>query len=179
MQATDGGYLTNRSILTFSEDGSTGRYRAPVVIDPHQVVATSVEWGIKGTSDLSGPEKEQLLGTLRQELTSQLGALSAVPNGRPVLLRAAITRVEVVSPGLNTLATVLLIGPLDRGGAAVEVELLDAQTRSTLASYSTAYYAPLSEFKARFSRLAPAELAVKNAANAFAQLAQNSASVRQ
>lgn len=178
MQATDSGYLTQRSNLTFNEDGSTGRYRAATAIDPRQIVTTTVEWVVKGSNDIVAQEKDQLLNTLRQELSSQLSALPVVSNGRPVILRAAITRVEVVSPSLNTLATVLLIGPLDRGGAAVELELLDAETRMPLVSMATAYYAPLEELKARFSRLAPAELALKNAVGEFVKLVPTPASPR-
>jgi hypothetical protein len=169
MQATNSGYLKDRSAMVFSEDASTGRFRAPVEINPHQIVSTTVEWGSKGNDELTESERKQLLFLLRQELSNQLRGLPVAQSGRPLILRAAITRAEVVSPGLNTLLTALLIGPLDRGGAAVELELLDAQTQRPVASLATAYYAPLSEFTARFSRLEPAELAVKRAAREFAQ----------
>ncbi len=174
MKATDSGYLSQRNNLAFTEDGGAGRYRAQEPIDTHQIRNTTVEWVAKGSSDLSAPEKDQLLGTLRDELSSQLGALPAVSSGKAVILRAAITRAEVVSPTLNAVSTLLLFAPLDRGGAAVEMELLDAQTRLPLASLSTAYYPPLSEFKARFSRLSPANLALKNAVTEFAKLVQTS-----
>lgn len=174
MQATQTGHLTDRSQLNFNADGSTGQYRATIPINPHQIVSTTVDWVTQGSSDLTESEKTQLLASLSQALSTQLAALPPVAHGRPVMLRAAITRVEVVSPGLNTLATVLLIGPLDRGGAAVELELLDAQTRLPLASMATATFTPLSEFKARFSRLAPAELALNNAASEFAKLVRGS-----
>lgn len=170
MKATDSGYLSNRSNLTFSQDGSTGKYRAPVAIDPRQIVSSTVEWFTKTPVDLDAAEKEQLLLVLSSGLNKKLGELPAVSNGRAVVLRAAITRVEVVSPRLNTLATVALIGPVDRGGAAVEIELLDAQTRMPLASFAKAHYAPMSEFRARFSRLAPAEISIKKAAEEFSQL---------
>jgi hypothetical protein len=65
---------------------------------------------------------------------------------------------------------VLLTVPLDRGGAAVEIEVLDAETRQPLASMAHAHFAPLSEFKARFSALAPAELALNAAAVELAKL---------
>jgi hypothetical protein len=48
--------------------------------------------------------------------------------------------------------------------------LQDAKTRQPLASMAYAYFAPLSEFKARFSRLAPAELALNAAAVELAKL---------
>jgi hypothetical protein len=73
--------------------------------------------------------------------------------------------------------TLLLIGPLDRGGAAVEIEAIDPQTGRQLAALRLGYFAPLSELKARFSKLAPAELAVRKAAADFAALLKPSASV--
>jgi hypothetical protein len=93
--------------------------------------------------------------------------------GHPVVIRAVITRVESVSPVLNVVSAVLLTVPLDRGGAAVEIEVLDADTRQPLASMAHAYYAPMSEFKARFSALATAELALNAAAVELAKLLRN------
>ena len=111
-----------------------------------------------------------LIAQLRRELQQQVQALPASPQGRPAQIRAAVTRLETVSPGLNTLGTLLLIGPLDRGGAAVEIEAVDPQTGRQLAALRLGYFAPLSELKARFSKLAPAEIAVRKAAADFAAL---------
>ncbi|TXT38056.1 MAG: hypothetical protein FD135_3147 [Comamonadaceae bacterium] len=173
MPATDTGFLSNRSALTASEDGRRASYRAVLSIDPHNIVATTVQWGAPEAAGFSAVEKDQLAATLREALLGQLHALPKVSRGRAVVLRAAVTRVEAVSPALNAVATVLLIGPLDRGGAAVEVEVLDAQTGQPLASYAATHYAPLSEFAARFTRLAPAELALKKLAGEFVQLVHN------
>jgi hypothetical protein len=65
---------------------------------------------------------------------------------------------------------VLLFGPLDRGGAAVEIEAVDPQTGRQLAAMTQGYFAPLSELKARFSKLAPAEIALRKAAADFVPL---------
>jgi hypothetical protein len=78
-----------------------------------------------------------------------------------------------VSPALNVVTAVLLTVPLDRGGAAVEIEVLDAETRQPLASMAHAHFAPMSEFKARFSAMAPAELALNAAAVELAKLLRN------
>jgi hypothetical protein len=43
MQATDSGYLKNRSAMTRSPDGSTASFRSGTLVDPHQVRALSVE----------------------------------------------------------------------------------------------------------------------------------------
>jgi hypothetical protein len=91
------------------------------------------------------------------------------------VLRAAITRIETVSPALNTLSALVLVVPLDRGGAAVEIEAVDPQTGRQLAALTQGYFAPLTELKARFSKLAPAEIAVRKAAADFAALLQPAA----
>jgi hypothetical protein len=52
-----------------------------------------------------------LLALLRSELQQRLQALPAQPLGRPAVLRAAITRVETVSPLLNTLSSLVLTIP--------------------------------------------------------------------
>ena len=170
MQATDTGFLKNRSAMTTSQDGSTRYYRSATPVDPHQVRALSVEWATAADAGFSSIEKAQLLSTLESAISRETEALPPIVDGYPVVIRAVITRVESVSPVLNVVAAVLLTVPLDRGGAAVEIEVLDAETRQPLASMAHAHFAPLSEFKARFSRLAPAELALNAAALEFAKL---------
>lgn len=170
MPATDTGFLHDRAAMTESKDGSVARYRSATLIDPHQVRAISAEWASPQDADFSSTDKAQLLAALKAAIAQETQALPKVSEGRPVVIRAAITRVESVSPALNTIATVMLIGPFDRGGAAVEIEVLDAETRQPLASLAHGHFAPLSAFKARFSRLAPAELALQVAAANLATL---------
>jgi hypothetical protein len=170
MQATDTGFLKNRSEMTTSPDGGTASYRSATPIDPHQVRTLTVEWDIPKDNGFSELEKTRLLSTLEAAISRETAALPNMVGGHPVIIRAVITRAETVSPALNVVAAVLLTVPVDRGGAAVEIEVLDAQTRQPVASMAHAYFAPLSEFKARFSRLAPAELALNNAAVELAKL---------
>ena len=137
-------------------------------VDPRQVQIQEVAWLVPDTPELTAQDRDQLRASLRAQLQQQLAALPVpAQSGRPLLLRAAITRVDTVNPALNTALTVLLIGPLDRGGAAVQLELLDAQTHQPLASYSKGLYAPITDIKARFDRLAPAHWALQQAAQAF------------
>ena len=110
------------------------------------------------------------MSTLEAAISRETEAMPQNVGGRPVIIRAVITRVESVSPVLNLVSAVLLTVPVDRGGAAVEIEVLDADTRQPLASMAHAYFAPLSEFTARFSTLAPAELALNAAAVELAKL---------
>jgi hypothetical protein len=170
MQATDTGFLKNRSEMATSQDGSTAVYRSPTPVDPHQVRSLSVEWAMPIDAGFSATEKTRLMSTLEAAISRETEAMPPNAAGRPVVIRAVITRVESVSPVLNVVTAVLLTVPLDRGGAAVEIEVLDADTRQPLASMAHAYFAPLSEFKARFSALAPAELALNAAAVELAKL---------
>jgi hypothetical protein len=170
MQATDSGFLKNRSEMATSQDGGSAHYRSQTPVDPHQVRSLSVEWDTPGDAGLSAADKARLVSTLEAAISRETGALPPNAGGRPVVIRAVITRVESVSPALNVITAAFLTVPLDRGGAAVEIEVLDADTRQPLASMAHAYFAPLSEFKARFSALAPAELALNAAAVDLAKL---------
>jgi hypothetical protein len=170
MQATDTGFLQNRSELTRSQDGSTASFRSSTPVDPHQLLSISVAWSLPNDTVFSAAERTRLLVTLEAAISSEADALPRRVGGRPVIIRAVITRVESVSPALNVLTAVFLTVPIDRGGAAVEIQVLDAETLQPLASMAHAYLAPISEFKARFSALAPAELALHAAAVELAKL---------
>jgi hypothetical protein len=170
MQATDTGFLKNRGEMTTSKDGSTAYYRAPTPVDPHQVRSISVEWGVPVDAAVPETERVQLISTLNAAISRETKALPQSVGGHPVVIRAVITRVETVNPALNVLTSVLLTVPLDRGGAAVEIQVLDADTLQPLASMAHAYFVPITEFKARFSALAPAELALNAAAVELAKL---------
>ncbi len=170
MQATDTGFLTNRSDMTTSQDGSTATFRSPTPVDPHQVRALSVDWAMPAGAAIPEAERARLIATLEAAISRETEALPQSAGGRPVVIRAVITRVESVSPVLNVLTAVFLTVPLDRGGAAVEIQVLDAETLQPLASMAHAYFAPIAEFRARFSALAPAELALNAAAIELAKL---------
>ena len=170
MQATDTGFLKNRSDMTTSQDGSTSTFRSPTAVDPHQVRALSVEWAMPAGAAIPEAERARLIATLEAAISRETEALPQSAGGRPVVIRAVITRVESVSPVLNVLTAVFLTVPLDRGGAAVEIQVLDAETLQPLASMAHAYFAPMAEFRARFSALAPAELALNAAAIELANL---------
>lgn len=170
MQATDTGFLKNRSEMTTSKDGSTAYYRSSTPVDPHQVRSISVEWATPTDGVVPEVERARLISTLEAAISRETKALPKSVGGHPVVIRAVITRVESVSPALNVLTSVFLTMPLDRGGAAVEIQVLDADTLKPLASMAHAYFAPISEFKARFSALAPAELALNTAASELAKL---------
>jgi len=170
MQATDTGFLKNRSEMTTSKDGSTAYYRSPTPVDPHQVRSISVEWATPTDGVVPETERARLISTLEAAISRETKALPKRAGGHPVVIRAVITRVESVNPVLNVLTSVFLTVPLDRGGAAVEIQVLDADTLQPIASMAHAYFVPITEFKARFSALAPAELALNAAASVLAKL---------
>ena len=170
MQATDSGFLKNRGEMTTSQDGSTATFRSPTPVDPHQVHSLSVKWAIPIDEAIPEAERARLIATLKAAISRETEALPQSAGGRPVFIRAVITRVESVSPVLNVLTAIFLTVPLDRGGAAVEIQVLDAETLRPLASMAHAYFAPIAEFRARFSALAPAELALNAAAIELAKL---------
>ncbi len=170
MQATDTGFLKNRSEMTISKDGSTAVYRSRTPVDPHQVRSISVEWDTPIDAGVPENERARLISALKSAISREAEALPRTVGGHPVVIRAVITRVESVNPVLNVLTSVLLTVPIDRGGAAVEIQVLDAETLQPLASMAHAYFVPITEFKARFSALAPAELALNAAAVELAKL---------
>lgn len=170
MQATDTGFLKNRSEMTTSKNGSTAYYRSPTPVDPHQVRSISVEWATPVEATVPETERVRLISTLKAAISREAEALPQSVGGHPVVIRAVITRVESVNPALNVLTSIFLTVPLDRGGAAVEIQVLDADTLQPIASMAHAYFVPITEFKARFSALAPAELALNAAASELAKL---------
>lgn len=172
MPSAQSGFLSDYTALAGASDDSSASRASADPIDPARVSVDAVSWRVTSSVDISSDEREALLTQLRAELQRQLRALPAQPQGRAAVLRAAITRIETVSPALNTLSALLLIVPLDRGGAAVEIEAVDPQTGRQLAALTQGYFAPMSELKARFSKLAPTEIAVRKAAADFMPLLQ-------
>lgn len=172
MPSAQSGFLSDYTALASASDESSASRASAVPIDPARVSVEAVTWRVPSSVDISTDEREALLAQLRTELQRQVRALPAQPQGRPAVLRAAITRIEIVSPALNALSALLLIVPLDRGGAAVEIEAVDPQTGRQLAALTQGYFAPMSDLKARFSKLAPAEIAVRKAAADFVPLLQ-------
>jgi hypothetical protein len=164
-------FLTSYAGLTGDDGTASDRLHASVDIDPTRIVLGDFSWRAAG-SDFPVAEQEQLLTVLRQSVQQQIAQLPASPGGRPAVLRAAITRVATVSPTLNAVSTLLIIVPIDRGGAAVEIEAFDPDTGTQLAALRLGYYAPLSDLKARFRKFAPAEIALKKAAAEFVPLLQ-------
>jgi len=170
MPSSQSGFLSGYGELKSNEAGGPKTKWATAAIDPAQARIGEIKWMVPARADISSDEQSALITVFRDELQVQLARLPAVPEGRPVVLRAAITRVETVSPALNALSTALLVVPFDRGGAATEIEAVDAETGKHIAAIELGYFAPLSDFFARFNKLAPAEIALRKAAGDFGQI---------
>ena len=172
LPTTHSGFLSDYTALAGGADAAAASRAAADRIDPARVTVDAVTWRVTGSADISNEERAALLTLLRTELQQRLQALPAQPQGRPAVLRAAITRVETVSPLLNTLSSLVLTIPLERGGAAMEIEAVDPQTGRQLAVLTPGWRAPVTELMVRFSKLAAAEVAIRKAAADFVLLLQ-------
>ena len=76
------------------------------------------------------------------------------------------------SPLPNSLSSLVLTIPLERGGAAMEIEAVDPQTGRQLAAMTPRWRAPVTERMVRLSKLAAAEIAIGKAAADFVLLLQ-------
>jgi hypothetical protein len=174
------GFLSDYTALAVAPDAAAASRASADRIDPARVTVDAVAWRVPVgahisadiSTDITTAEREALLALLRSELQQRVQAMPAQPLGRPAVLRAAITRVETVSPLLNTLSSLLLTIPLERGGAAMEIEAVDPQTGRQLAALTPGWRAPVTELMVRFSKLAAAEVAIRKAAADFVLLLQ-------
>ncbi len=170
MKAEQTTFLSSYAGLITGADEGQEILRAHSGIDPARVQLGEVIMQPGVGVALSPEERSQLTALLRQQLQQRVQEMPKNPSGQAVVLRAAITKVETVSPGLNTVGTLLLIGPLDRGGAAFEIEAVDPVNGKQLAAMKLGHYSPLSDLRARFSRLEPTEIAIRKAAKDFVVL---------
>jgi hypothetical protein len=170
MKAEQTSFLSSYAGLSQGADEGQATRRAHTGIDPSRVQLGEVIMQPGVGVALSSEERNQLAALLRQQLQQRVQEMPKNPAGQAAVLRAAITKVETVSPGLNTVGTLLLIGPLDRGGAAFEIEAVDPVNGTQLAAMKLGNYAPISDLRARFSKLEPTEIAVRKAAKDFVAL---------
>lgn len=127
-----------------------------------------VSWLVQDENNINDEERISLIRHLETKLQHAFDTEQLNPYKASVQVRAAITRIETVSPTLNWLSTLLLFVPLDRGGAAVEFEAIDIKTKTSIIQMSFAEWTPLAKLKAHYNSFAPAELALASAAKKFA-----------
>jgi hypothetical protein len=139
-----------------------------------------VEWAVPAGADgdVSGDEREILRAAKEAALrappagTPQIGspaAATAVPPGSPYRVRARVTETWRPYRLLNVLI-VALPGPgapfVTQGGAAVEIEVLDAEG-AAVAGFECRGYAGVTRFFGAFARIAHARGALEDCAGAF------------
>jgi hypothetical protein len=81
--------------------------RAHSGIDPSRIQLGEVIMQPGVGVALTSEERNQLAALLRQQLQQRVQEMPKNPAGQAAVLRAAITKVETVSPGLNTVGTLL------------------------------------------------------------------------
>jgi len=159
MPATQSGFLSQD--LTVSQ-GVNGQHLPPEF---------EISWQVVGDHGINKKEQEELKALLKHEIKMSLEKTVheqaiKIPT-EAIQIRAAITRIEAVSPALNWLTIILLFVPMDHGGAAVELEAVDVRSNKVITQLRFASWTPIIELKAHFTRLAPANLALTAAAHEF------------
>lgn len=142
---------------------------APEVGAHCAVQVDDIAWRASAADGLDAAEQADLAAHLRASLADAIGRLPAATDAKPVTVRATITQVETVSPALNATTTLLLFVPLDRGGAAVAFEAVDAESQAPLATLDWQGHAPLTSVRAHSSKTGPARVALDEAGAAFAE----------
>jgi hypothetical protein len=170
MPTGQSGFLSSYAGLSTGDDPALQSLQTRVGIDPSRIQVGEITMGTGASPDLSDEERERLTAYLRLQLRQRVAEMPQNPAGRAAVIRASITRVETVSPALNTVSTLFLLAPLDRGGAAFEIEAVDATNGAQLAALKLGHYAPMTELRARFSKFEPTEIATRKAAQDFVAL---------
>ena len=110
MKAEQTTFLSSYAGLITGADEGQAILRAHSGIDPARIQLGEVIMQPGAGVALSSEERNQLTALLRQQLQQRVQEMPKNPTGQAAVLRAAITRVETVSPGLNTVGTLLSTG---------------------------------------------------------------------
>ncbi len=170
MPTGQSGFLSSYAGLSNGDDPAQQSLQTLVGLDPSRIQMGEISMRPGAGPDLSAEERDRLTGYLRLQLRQRVAQMPRNPGGQAAVIRATITRVETVSPALNTVSTLLLLAPLDRGGAAFEIEAVDATSGAQLAALKLGHYAPITDLLARFSKFEPTEIATRKAAQDFVAL---------
>lgn len=105
-----------------------------------KVYIEPITWKVQAAEDeaLCDGDRIELSEALDSAMRVRMAPFAVVSEPGPGVLRirAAITSVKPSSPGLNLALTALLIGPLNNGGAAVEIEAVDGKSNAQVAAIS-------------------------------------------
>ena len=171
VQPTQSGFIQPTAAQPRQTAGQELRFRSEVPVAWTRWEIEDVQWLVQDPNvRIEAAEIEELRADLRRSLELAATMPSVAGNPRTLRVRAAITQVALPSPALNVLTTALLFIPLDRGGAAVEIEAIDVETGRRVAALASAGNGTLADFRGHYSRLAHAELAFQRAAQEFRTL---------
>jgi hypothetical protein len=164
--------LSDFEQLSLQPDGSrawrddrAGRYDA-AYLDPA---------AISFTMDLGADHRDQVTAALMSSLSARFasaGIKSAKPSAgvRTLAVRATVTAVELSSPVVNVLTTVLVLAPLSRGGLTVEIEAVDAATGQRVAALAFKGKAGVENITWAYSATGHARLQAEEVASRFVAL---------
>ncbi len=177
VQPTQSGFIQPTAAQPQQTVGQELRYRSQEPVAWTRWEIDDVRWLVQDPDvRIEAAEIEELRAGLRRslELAATPPAIATGPSAagspRTLRVRAAITQVALPSPALNVITTAVLFIPLDRGGAAVEIEAIDVETGQRVAALSSAGNGTLADFRGHYSRLAHAGLAFQRAAQEFRSL---------
>ncbi len=166
--------LTSFDQLSVQPDGSRAwrdvqavRYEA-VPVNPSAIAfGKNVRIDDEQRSEL----REAFSAALNEKFASA-GIQSAKPteNRRMLKVRGTVTSVELTSPALNVVTTLLLFAPLSRGGLTVELEAIDSESGKRVAALAFNGSAGVENIGSAYSSTGHARLQANLAAEKFVQL---------
>lgn len=162
--------LSGAEQLTAQPDGTRAWRAAEVPLSVFHLPADALEIG--ASSKLDDEQRAALRKAFARTLVKELkdaGLRQADVAGPGVVqVRGMVTAVELASPGLNAVTTLLLLAPLSRGGVSLDVEALHGTAR--VAALSFKGQAGVNNVGSAFSGIGHAELQTEVAARKFADL---------
>jgi hypothetical protein len=146
-------------------------YQGPTRAQYKALMIDPVQWQVnaRNNDDISEGERLGLTKFFDDKLHEKLNGypLATGPGPNVLRVRAVITDVKTSSPAANVVLTALLIGPLDNGGASVEIEATDSLHQERIAAMTASETGGFIS-TGGFSKLGHAENALVDLAGEFA-----------
>jgi hypothetical protein len=151
-------------------DDKAGRY------DTVRIEAARIVFG--PDVQIDGERREELRLALSSALAQRFASagLQVAKGAKPadgrhaIAVRATITAVDLTSPALNVVTTLLLLAPLSRGGLTIEMEAVDVGSGQRVAALAFAGKAGLENIASAYSSTGHARLQVNEGAKRFVAL---------
>ncbi len=180
METTQSGFLTDYQELESDEETPNHREFIAENIDWTRFSAAKIESvkAILPAKQAKRFDKEDIAQLeadaeeiLREVFASRL-APSDASGQEKLCIRAAITDINTVNVGMNTVTSILAV-PLDNGGVSVEIEILDAASRERLLAYSSYETGKMKQVGGFFSKLGHAKSGFRKIAQRASDAIQN------